>query len=143
MNVNRITEISKVKKLLDEFSLPTSDLNEKDRLQLFGIFENDSLIACVGVETYGENGLLRSLAVTTGSREKQIGRRLCEYIESHCLQHGVKRLFLLTETADGYFTKLGYKIWQRDGAPAEIRGTTQFSDLCPSSSKFMMKNLES
>lgn len=142
MEIDKIKEISDVAVLLDEYSLPTSDLQKNNTVELFGVYYNENLSACVGVEIYGKTALLRSMAVSSGFRKKGVGKKLVEFIENYTIQKGVKEIYLLTETADKFFKKAGYTITSREGAPLIIRGTTQFSELCPGSSKCMIKILD-
>ena len=139
MKITAINDISEVELLLGRCSLPTSDLKDNYNIQLFGAYHNTKLIACVGVELYDNSALLRSLAVIPEYRKEGIGKILSEYIENYCKQNSVNELYLLTETAEHYFEKLGYKIQDREIAPVSIKGTTQFSGLCPGSSRFMKK----
>jgi len=141
MKITEIKDISEVELLLSGCSLPTSDLKLNDKVQLFGACQNENLIACIGVEIYGNAALLRSLAVVSEYRKEGIGKLLSEYVENYCKQEGVKEVYLLTETAKEYFEKLGYKTQKREDAPLTIKGTTQLSGLCPSSSNFMIKLL--
>jgi amino-acid N-acetyltransferase len=62
-------------------------------------------------------------------------------MEEHARDAGVRNLYLLTTTAEGFFAGLGYRKVSRDQAPPGIAGTEQFSSLCPSSSSFMVKTL--
>ncbi len=141
MKITAIKDISEVELLLRGCSLPNSDLQENYQVQLFGVYHNAQLIACVGVELYDNSALLRSLAVIPEYRKEGIGKKLSEYAEKYCKQNSVNKIYLLTETADTYFEKLGYSIQKRDTAPGSIKGTAQFSGLCPESSRFMKKQL--
>jgi N-acetylglutamate synthase-like GNAT family acetyltransferase len=50
-------------------------------------------------------------------------------------------MYLLTTTAAGFFERRGYVAAARESAPAEIRATREFADICPASSAFMVKHL--
>ena len=54
---------------------------------------------------------------------------------------GVQELCLLTTTAEHFFERLGYQRAEREAAPASIRGTSEFTTLCPASAVFMRKRL--
>ena len=49
--------------------------------------------------------------------------------------------YLLTNTAERFFERLGYRRTDRENAPEAIRRTQEFSGLCPSSSALMVKAL--
>ena len=142
MEIKKLVEVSEVEVLLAKFSLPVSDLRNSDRIQLFGIYQDEKLIACIGTEISEETALLRSLAVDSHYKRRGIGRRLVEFVEDFCRQNGVREIYLLTESAERYFTRLGYTVSDRRNAPPSIKTTTQFSCLCPASSAFMSKILD-
>ena len=141
MDIKELVDVLEGEALLSKYSLPVSDLRSHDNLQLFGIYQNENLIACIGIEILNETALLRSLAVDSHYKKQGIGRQLADYIEDLCRQNGVNEIFLLTESAEKYFIRLGYKVVARKNAPASIKTTTQFSSLCPTSSTFMHKKL--
>ena len=95
----------------------------------------------VGLEMFGDVALLRSLVVAEPLRGSGAGSALLEYAERHARSRGVKVVYLLTTTAEAFFTGRGYGHAARDSAPAAIRETREFSVLCPSSSAFMCKQL--
>lgn len=130
-----------VEKLLGQCSLPYSDLQQNENIILFGIHEGEELIACVGLEVYEDKALLRSLAVDSEHRKEGIGRKLTEHIENYCQQENITEVYLLTQTAENYFKRIGYTPQERENVPSSIQGTTQYSGLCPSSSTVMRKLL--
>ncbi len=58
-----------------------------------------------------------------------------------CRQQAVQEVWLLTIDADPFFEKLGYVVRTRDAAPDVIRGTAEFSSLCPGDAVLMSKEL--
>jgi amino-acid N-acetyltransferase len=101
-----------------------------------------ALVGCVGLEVLEEVGLLRSVAVDEAHRGTGLGKELVAAMEEHAKDAGVRGLYLLTTTAEGFFAGLGYRKISREEAPSGIAGTKQFSELCPSSSCFMVKSLQ-
>ena len=93
------------------------------------------------MERFGPVGLLRSLAVSMGARGRGLGRALVSAMEDEARAAGVADIYLLTTTADRFFSKLGYVRIGRDEAPVAIRSTAQFSALCPSSAVVMRKSV--
>jgi N-acetylglutamate synthase-like GNAT family acetyltransferase len=53
----------------------------------------------------------------------------------------VRRIFLLTTTAEAFFARRGYGRIAREHAPESIRTTCEFADICPASSALMVKTL--
>mgnify|MGYP002700869498 CR=1 FL=1 len=110
-------------------------------LYFFGFHQNEKLVVVVGLEHFDTVALLRSLAVSVELRGSGLGRTLVQFAESKARSMGVIDLFLLTETAERFFTKLSYQNLSRENAPQVIKNTAQFSTLCPATSSFMSKPL--
>ncbi|WP_224270428.1 arsenic resistance N-acetyltransferase ArsN2 [Haloprofundus salinisoli] len=90
-----------------------------------------------GVELHGNAALLRSVAVVADARGSGYGRALTAAAADHAAERDAETLYLLTETAPGYFESLGFRRCTRDDAPATIRETTEFAELCPESAVCM------
>jgi amino-acid N-acetyltransferase len=140
--INVITSIKAVKDLLQQCALPTADIASRQPPVFFGIHIHDRLTAVVGLELFGSVGLLRSLAVLPESRGQGLARRLVAFAEDYAASRGVTSLYLLTETAETFFRKIGYQPAARSDAPQDIRATSQFAGLCPASSSFLSKHLD-
>jgi amino-acid N-acetyltransferase len=137
----RPTDEPTIKALLAEWSLPTSDLTPELLAHFLVCREGARVVGAVGIEVAGDAALLRSLAVVPGQRRRGIGRELVRRAEAHARGLGVHALYLLTTTADRFFAVSGYRAVSHDSAPATVRGTAEFSALCPSTSVCMMKRL--
>jgi amino-acid N-acetyltransferase len=57
------------------------------------------------------------------------------------VEQGVGEIWLLTRGVDSYFLALGYEVRDRADVPKEIRGTQEFSELCPEDATLMSKTL--
>ena len=119
----------------------TADLTMDGQKYFWVGVDAGTVIGVVGVEVVGKVGLLRSLAVQDSARRQGLGRQLCDAAEDFSRDHGVSALYLLTTTAEAFFTACGYRPSQREVAPPQIRSTQQFNDLCPASSTLMEKML--
>ena len=95
----------------------------------------------IGIEPYGNTALLRSLVVTPLARGAGIGRGLVTALESAAIERGTRELWLLTIDADAFFSTLGYFTRRRGDAPDPIRGSAEFSSLCPGDAVLMSKRL--
>ena len=133
--------VDAVKPLLTTAGLPTEDLPEG--LEHF-LACGDSINpdGVVGLEIFGPVALLRSLVVAEAVRGRGLGKDLVGAAEDLATQHGVGRIFLLTDTAEGFFAALGYTSADRQSAPEPIRLSRQFAELCPASAAFMAKVLQ-
>lgn len=127
--------------LLQAADLSTEDITPEMLEHFLVAHAGHGLAGAVGLEVLGEAGLLRSVAVDESHRGLGLGKQLVEAMEEHAREAGVRELYLLTITAEDFFAGLGYQKISREQAPAAIAGTSQFSELCPSSSCFMLKAL--
>ncbi len=125
--------------LLQQAGLPTSDLSLQ-RLALVAE-KGKELHGVIGLESFGQVALLRSLVVSPDARGAGIGPALVTALESLCSAEDVRQLWLLTIDADTFFEKLGYKTQLRNDAPEAIRNTKEFSGLCPGDAHLMLKEL--
>jgi D-alanyl-D-alanine carboxypeptidase len=130
------------KALLEASHLPSQDLTAAHLEHFFYAGPRESPYAMVGLELFGEAALLRSLVVAPGQRGAGVGSSLVSHVEHYAAEHGVTTIYLLTTTAEGFFTRLGYTPVARDEAPDSIRRTPEFADLCPASSAFLRKRLD-
>ena len=133
------TDLAATIELLQIAGLPVADMTA-DRLA-FVAEENDLFNGVIGVETFGETALLRSLIVSVDARGKGVAAALVSTLEIGCLADGVRELWLLTIDADRYFETLGYVTRDRSDAPEAIRNTEEFSSLCPGDAVLMSKKL--
>lgn len=127
--------------LLQTCDLSTEDVTPEMLEHFLTAHVGNHLVGAAGLEVYGETGLLRSVAVDEPHRGTGLGKRLVEAMEERAKDEGVQELYLLTSTAEGFFAGLGYKSVSRENAPAAIAATAQFSALCPTNSRLMVKRI--
>jgi len=121
--------------------LPTEDIMELGPNVFESITENSETVAIGGIELHKPYALLRSVAVFEKARGRGLAKEIVDSLENQARGLGIEEIYLLTTDAGGYFERLGYKERSRETAAEEIKRTTQFSDLCPSSSTLMSKSL--
>jgi amino-acid N-acetyltransferase len=96
-----------------------------------------ALAGAAGVEVYGPDGLLRSVAVSPAQRGTGMGTALVRDRIAWARTRGLRALYLLTTTAVDYFPRLGFQPAVRDEAPAGIRASEEFAHACPASATLM------
>lgn len=135
------SDLSSVEQLLTANHLPTVGVREA--LPHFFVAEHDgALVGVTGVEACGaELGLLRSVAVAEQWRSRGLGRQLVTRAITEASERGVKALYLLTTTAEGYFPNFGFTPVEREAAPAAVKETAEFRGACPASATVMMRQL--
>ncbi len=134
------SDLSVIKDLLNSHHLPTGDIGTSN-IHFYTIKNGEKLIACAGIELFETTGLLRSVAVYQGSRGRGIGSKLVRHVLDESRNLEITSLYLLTETAESFFLEHGFIKEDRSQAPAQITGSTEFSELCPSTAVLMKKNL--
>jgi len=133
--------VPRVLELLDRSGLPVDDIDERMAHRFLGCGDDTRPGGVAGLELAGRYGLLRSLAVDDAVRGRGCGRALVAGVERHAAALGVEALYLLTETAERFFRRLGYDVVARGDVPDDIRRTREFSSLCPDSAVVMAKGL--
>jgi amino-acid N-acetyltransferase len=126
--------------LLRSAHLPTSDLTAAHMKQFFYSGSDAQPDGMIGLELCGTQVLLRSLVVAPALRSTGLGSALLRHAESHVRDLGMRSIYLLTTTAEPFFRRRGYELADRAEAPAAIRATREFADICPASSAFMVKH---
>jgi amino-acid N-acetyltransferase len=128
-------------RLLQQAQLPTEDLTAAHCETFFFTGPAAMPTGLVGLEVFGDVALLRSLVVAPERRGSGEGTSLLNHAEREARARGVRALYLLTTTAEPFFSKHGYVRAPRDTAPSAIRATREFAGICPASSAFMVREL--
>jgi amino-acid N-acetyltransferase len=128
-----------ISELLDAERLPSSDL-ETSGVVLIAARAQDRVVGCVGFEPHGDAGIIRSLAVAPEYRGRGIARALISRAETLASERGVRCLYLLTEGAAEFWSRIGYVVVPRMEAPPAIKASAEFASLC-SASAICMKHL--
>lgn len=130
-----------IKGLLESASLPIADITDKSLERFLVHRDGSKVIGTVGLELDVGVALLRSLVVAEDMRGRGLAAELLGAAEALAEQCGIRDLYLLTTSAETYFSVRGYKSVDRKLAPAALQRMPQFQGLCPSSSILMTKNL--
>lgn len=126
--------------LLQSEGLPVQDLPQ-DLSNFYMATDNGSIVGAIGLEIYDRSGLLRSLVVKPEYRKMKIAGSLVNELQKQAKSFGLKEIYLLTETAGNYFSKIGFEETSRDEAPAVLKQSTEFSHVCPGTAIFMKKKI--
>ena len=118
-------DLAAIRALLVAAGLPDTDIVGGPGARFWILRASDRTIGAVGLETYGRAGLLRSLVVAPEARGLRLGGRLVEVLEDAARSLGLRRLVLLTQTAEKFFAHRGYAVIDRTDAPAEVRNSEE------------------
>lgn len=124
-------DLERIKGLLESASLPTLGVTE--HVHHFLVAEQDGVIAgVIGLEVYGETALLRSAVVASEQQNKGIGTSLYTGNLEQAQRLGVKRLILLTNTAQEYFARKGFRKIDQKRVIGPITTSVEFTGACSS-----------
>ncbi len=136
----RAEDLAAVLALLGEASLPQAGVAE--HFAHFLVARADGrIVGAVGMEPYGASALLRSLVVAPAWRGRGLGRTLAERLLAEMRAGGARRVVLLTETAAGFFSTLGFERIAREEADPAVRASVEFTTACCQSAACMRLDL--
>jgi len=128
------TELPRIRKLLDSVGLATDEVpleqpeigGENNAVFLF-LRNETGMVGCVCLEVYAEDAILRSLAVVEESRGVGYGWMLADAAIQLARYRGVRRVYLLTETASDFFAeKHGFRVVVPSTISPEVADSASF-----------------
>ena len=126
--------------LLAASGLPTAGLRE--HLDSAYIARRGArVVGTAALEVYAGGALLRSVAVDETERGGGLGRLLTERAIGEADARELAAVYLLTTTAEEYFTRFGFSIVAREQVPDSLRASVEFQSACPASATVMRKTL--
>jgi amino-acid N-acetyltransferase len=130
-----------IEALLRRASLPTDGAA---RAFEHGVVARDGnrLVGAAAVEIYGAAGLMRSVVVDEHDRGTGSRRDLVLAAEKVARDSGVRELYLLTETAMGWFPRPGYVPVDREAARAAVGRSIEFTLSCATTGVALRRNLD-
>jgi amino-acid N-acetyltransferase len=124
-------DLPRISTLLEEADLPT--LGVAEHLETFLVAENGKeIIGSIGLEVYGDTALLRSAVVDPKKQSTGIGTLLYNHLLDRARSLHVRRLILLTNTAEEYFRRKGFRVIDQSSVTGLITKSVEFSGACPS-----------
>jgi N-acetylglutamate synthase-like GNAT family acetyltransferase len=128
-------DLPQVYHLLQSVGLPTAGI--APNVANFFVAESHAVVGVIGWEESLDQVLLRSLVVAEKSRKRGIAKSLIETALQEAKLHGKKEIYLLTETADKYMERYGFKIITRDEIPQVLLQKSALDSACPACSLCM------
>ena len=132
----RPSDLAEVSRLLHASGLPLDGLEAALAHGLVASLDG-RLVGCVALELYGESALLRSLAIAPELRGQGLGAVLTRRALDLARTLGAHDVYLLTQTASGFFPRFGFAPEERPKAPTPVRNSVEFRSACPESALFM------
>lgn len=129
-----------IRTLLELNSLPTADLLTAQP-EFIVAHEGPTLVGAGALQCVTESVLLRSVVVLAEHRNSGVGRLIVKELERRAREEGFSELILLTQSAQRFFERQGYRVIERERAPDGIKKSEEFRSLCPQSAVCMSKAL--
>ena len=129
-----------VESLLRSSDLPLDGLDDAWGHAVVAEDDSGRVVGVAALERYPEVGLLRSVAVREEARGQSLGRRLVAHMLDHAQHIGLKRLYLLTTTAEDWFERWGFRRVPRSELPEALSASAELSGACPDSATAMVRN---
>lgn len=114
---------------LAEANLPADDLDLEGR-RFFRFVADGRTVGYGGFEPHGANALIRSVVVLPEARGAGYGRAIAGLLAAEAGRAGAREAYLLTTSAEAFFSHLGFATIARAEAPAEILETPQAASMC-------------
>lgn len=99
----------------------------------------EDVIGVAGLEHYGSAVLLRSVAVRDGFQGRGIGHQLVTVALQMAEANGAVEVFLLTTTAERYFTQFGFSTIARSELPEAVFASAELRGACPETARVMRR----
>lgn len=129
-----------IRGLLREAKLPDDDFAA--HLGHFLVARHEAtVVGAVGYERHGSDGLLRSLVVHAAWRRSGLGRLLVTALTEKAKAAGLRRFYLLTQTAEEFFKARGYQRVDRTEVPSAMAQAPEFKFLCPASAVCLTREI--
>lgn len=137
----RSDDLSSVESLLRAADLPLDGVADFFPQSYAVAVSNGKVVGAIGVERYGDHGLLRSAVVTDTQRGSGLGSRLTSDRIDWCVTNKMRSVYLLTTTAAPFFVNHGFVAVDRADVPAEVQRAPEFASICPSSAVVMQRSI--
>lgn len=135
------TDLPAVLALLSANGLPHDGLADHFATALVAR-DGDTVVGSAALELYGEAALLRSLAVAEVLRGQGLGRQLTTAALALARTRGVRRVYLLTTTARGYFPSFGFIPITRAEVEPAVQASAEFTGAFPASAAVLARHLD-
>ena len=100
-----------------------------DQAASFSVLRNEhGVVGCVALEVLGDDAILRALAIDPRFRGAGYGWMLADTAVNQARWRGVRRIYLLTETASEFFAaKFGFRVVDRSTLSKQVAASEVFT----------------
>lgn len=128
-------DFNSIRQLLIKCGLPTAGVERN--ITNFFVAISDSVVGVIGMEYYEQAALIRSLAISPNLRKCGIAEELVQRALAELKSRGIGEVFLLTETAEKYFRRIGFNSIDRKQIPKQLLVNSELEQACSGCSSCM------
>lgn len=140
IEVANADDLSAILALLEKSGLPQDGLSDHLTTTLVAR-EDQVIVGSAALELYDTVALLRSVAVADHLRGRGLGQRLTQAALHLAKEHGVTLIYLLTETASGFFPRFGFRPIPRSEVIPAVQRSVEWTTACPVTAQAMVAQL--
>ena len=142
-SIRRATEadLEDVAALLTVCDLPVVRIASHIKTFWVAATEDKTIIGVLGMLADGDQALLRSFAVAPSHRKHGVGQALVRAALAQLREESCNEAYLLTQTAESYFARLGFSVIDRTAMPQALLVESGLDRACPCSSVCMKYKL--
>jgi amino-acid N-acetyltransferase len=133
-------DLAQVLVLLERHGLPVDGASTMGESLVVARLDG-RVVGAAGLELYADGALLRSVVVDASVQGQGLGQRLTEAALALARARDERAVFLLTTTADRFFSRFGFERITREDVPESVRQSIEFQSACPASAVVMRKQL--
>jgi UDP-N-acetylmuramate: L-alanyl-gamma-D-glutamyl-meso-diaminopimelate ligase len=128
MRPARAADMPAVRELLATVGLPEEPARDDQAPTFFVLHNEQGLVGSVALEVLGDDAVLRALAVHPEHRGAGYGWMLADMAVSQARWRGVRRIYLLTESASDFFAaKFGFRVVDRSTLSRLVAASETFT----------------
>jgi UDP-N-acetylmuramate: L-alanyl-gamma-D-glutamyl-meso-diaminopimelate ligase len=123
-------DMAPVRELLAKVGLEAELARDEHVGSFYVLRTEEGVSGAVALEVFGDDAILRSLAVSPDSRGAGYGWMLADMAVGQARWRGVRRIYLLTESASDFFAaKFGFRVVDRSTLSKQVAASETFSRL--------------
>jgi arsenate reductase len=131
-------DLDAIKSMLMAALLPSRDVGGLNQ-RFIVARENGRILGCAGLEAFDQDGQVRSLAVHWTRRNAGLGTRLHERLLFEAVLAGVRNLYVVTTTAEEFFSRHGYRKVRAQEVPPRLLASEEFATFVPGGGTVMSR----
>lgn len=123
------SDLPAIRALLSDSGLPLDGLMEVPT-RLVVARHGERVVGAGALEHHGTAGLIRSVVVSPEVRASGIGSGIVAALEQTADEDGLSGTYLLTDTAEAFFARRGYRRIGRGDAPDAVKASVEWAEAC-------------